>query len=52
VEAGLELRFEYEDREDLQRSQLFRVRDDDAIAGLADEWHRVLRAKGFEELPL
>jgi hypothetical protein len=28
------------------------VRDDDAIATMADEWHRALRAKGFEELPI
>jgi hypothetical protein len=52
VETGLELRLEYEDREDLQRSQLFTVYDDVAIAALADEWNRALRAKGFEELPV
>lgn len=50
VATGLELRLEYEDREDLRRSQLFPVRDDDAIATMADEWHRALRAKGFEQL--
>jgi hypothetical protein len=45
VATGLELRFEYEDRDDLQRSHLFRVRDDNAIATMADEWQRALRAK-------
>jgi hypothetical protein len=52
VETGRELRLEYEDRNDLLRSQLFRVRDDNAIATLADGWHRALVAKGFEDLPV
>jgi hypothetical protein len=53
VETGRELRLEYEDRDDLLRSQLFpRAQDDDAIATLADRWHRALRAKGFEQLPV
>jgi hypothetical protein len=53
VETGRELRLEYEDRDDLMRSQLFlREQDDDAIATLADHWHLALRAKGFEELPV
>lgn len=50
VATGTELRFEYEDTEDLLRSQLFRVHDDEAIAELADQWHLALVAKGFEEL--
>jgi hypothetical protein len=52
VETGLELRFEYEDREDLLRSQLFPTEDEDAIAALADRWHVALREKGFDELPI
>jgi hypothetical protein len=52
VETGIELRLEYEDDGDLMRSQLFRSKDADAIATLADEWHRILRNKGFEELPV
>ena len=52
VATGLELRFEYEDRDDLLQSRLFRVRDDNAIARLGDEWHRALIAKGFEDLPV
>jgi len=52
VETGLELRLEYEDVEDLQRSQLFRGQAEDPIAALADEWHRALRAKWFEELAI
>ena len=52
VETGRELRLEYEDRHDLLRSQLFRVHDDNAIATLADNWHRALIAKGFEDLPV
>jgi hypothetical protein len=51
VETGLELRLEYENRGDLLHSQLFRVRDDNVIAVLADTWHQALIAKGFEELP-
>jgi hypothetical protein len=51
--TGLELRLEYEDRtDDVQRSHLFRVRDDDAIATMADEWHAALIAKGFTELEI
>ena len=42
-----------EDRtDDVQRSQLFRVRDDEAIATMADEWHMALIAKGFTELEI
>ena len=53
VATGLELRLEYEDRrDDVQHSQLYRTRDDDAIATLADTWHRALRATWFEELPV
>jgi hypothetical protein len=52
VATGHELRFEYEDREDLLRSHLFQVYDDVAIAAVADAWHRALIEKGFEELPL
>jgi hypothetical protein len=53
VETGREVRLEYGDRDDLIRSQLFPVdNDDDGIAKLADEWHRALIAKAFEELPL
>jgi hypothetical protein len=52
VETGRELRLEYEDRDDLLRSQLFPVRDDETIAAVAHEWHRALLAKGFEDLPL
>jgi hypothetical protein len=48
VATGLELRLEYEDRtDDVQRSHLFRVRNDDAIATMADEWHAALIEKGF-----
>lgn len=52
VATGTELRFEYEDTEDLQRSQLFVTHDDEAIAALADQWHLALMAKGFTELPV
>ena len=53
VATGLELRLEYEDRpNDVHRSQLFRVRDDDAIATMADQWHLALRAKGFVGLEI
>src|SRR5688500_5608712 len=58
VDTVLELRLEYEDVEngafenDLQRSQLFRVGDDEAIARAADRWRLTLREKGFEELPV
>jgi hypothetical protein len=31
---------------------LFRVRDDDAIATMADQWHLALRTKGFVELEI
>ena len=50
VATGTELRLEYEDTDDLLRSQLFVVHDDYAIAQLADEWHAALMAKGFQEL--
>lgn len=50
VATGHELRLEYEDREDLVRSQLFPVPDDDAIAALAGEWRQALRDKGFTEV--
>ena len=52
VATGFELRFEYEDRDQLLQSRLFRVRDDNAIATLADDWHRALIGKGFEDLPV
>ena len=52
VTTGTELRLEYEDNDDLLRSQLFVLHDDDAIAELADQWHLALTAKGFEDLPL
>lgn len=58
VDTVLELRLEYEDVEngalenDLQRSQLFRVGDNEAIARVADRWRLTLRKKGFEELPV
>lgn len=52
VATGTELRLEYENTEDLLRSQLFVIHDDDAIAELADQWHAALIAKGFEELPI
>jgi hypothetical protein len=46
---GLELSLEYEDRpDDVHRSQLFRVRDDDAIATMADQWHTADRTKTSE----
>lgn len=48
--TGTELRMEYEDNDDLLRSQLFVVHDDEAIATLADEWHQALIAKGFTAL--
>lgn len=52
VPTGTELRLEYEDTDDLLRSQLFVVHDDDAIAELADSWRLALITKGFEELPV
>jgi hypothetical protein len=52
IGTGLELRLEYEDLDDLQRSQWFSAADWVATAALADEWHRALRRKGFDELPL
>ena len=52
VDSGYEPRLEYEDRVDLMHSQLFRAPDLDAIATLADKWHRALMAKGCEELPV
>jgi hypothetical protein len=51
TDTGHELRLEYEDRDDLLQSQLFRTTDRSAIAALTDKWHRALAAKGFEELP-
>ena len=51
VETGFELRLEYEDRDHLHRSELFRVRDDIAIKAMADEWRQALLATGFEDLP-
>src|SRR5688572_14049813 len=52
VPTGVELRLEYEDREDLQRSQLFPVQDDEAISAMADNWRLKLLATGnFQELP-
>ena len=36
----------------MQRSHLFRVRDDDAIATMADQWHMALIPKGFVELEI
>ena len=42
VATGLELRLEYEDRaDDIQHSQLFRVRDDDAIEGTEVSWEDI-----------
>jgi hypothetical protein len=54
IETGWELRLEYEDRfaDDVQNSHLFRVRDDNAIATLADQWHMALIATGFTELEI
>ncbi len=53
VETGLALRIEDEDRnDDVQRSQLFRVGDDEAIARLGDEWHQAFITTGFEDLPV
>jgi len=52
VATGLEVRLEYEDRDDLLQSRLFRLRDDNAIATLADDWLRALIANGFEDLPV
>lgn len=50
VQTGLELRVEYEDREDLIRSELVPGRDLDRIAELASEWRAALDSKGFNEL--
>jgi hypothetical protein len=50
VVTGFELRVDYEDNDSLVRSELFKVRDDQAIARRADEWHGALVVKGFEEL--
>jgi hypothetical protein len=51
IESGVELRLEYEDRaDDVLQTQLFRSRDEDAIATLANDWHAKLEATGFEEL--
>jgi hypothetical protein len=52
VSTGTELRLEYEDTDDLLRSQLFLTPDDEAIATLADQWSAALLAKGFDELPI
>lgn len=52
VATGLELRLDYEDREDLIRSHLFPVQDDEATAAMADNWRLQLLATGnFQELP-
>lgn len=50
TQTGTELRLEYEHDDDLVRSQLFVVHNDDAIAELADRWHAALIQKGFEDL--
>jgi hypothetical protein len=52
VDTVVELRLEYEDVDnDVERSRLFHVRDDEAMASVADRWRLTLREKGFEELP-
>lgn len=52
ITTGIDLRIEYEDREDdFVRTQLFRTEDEDAIATLAAQWHQTLLAAGFTDLP-
>ncbi len=50
VATGHELRLEYEDREDLLRSQLFPRPDDALIDDLGATWRRALLNKGMTEL--
>ncbi len=50
VVTGHELRLEYEDREDLLRSQLFPRPDDILIDELAVTWRQALVDKGFSDI--
>jgi hypothetical protein len=50
--TGTELRIEYEDRDDLIITQLFRPHDENAIAEKAVEWRTAFDERGFTELPL
>jgi hypothetical protein len=50
--TGTELRIEYEDREDLIITQLFRPHDENAIAEKAVEWRTAFDERGFTELPV
>ena len=52
VATGLELRFEYEDRDHSLQSRLSVCAMRTRIATLADDWHQALMAKGFEHLPV
>ena len=51
VGAAVELRLEYEDRDELTRVRLFADEDHDAVTALGDGLPRMLLATGFEELP-
>jgi hypothetical protein len=48
--TGLELRIEYEDREDVVKTQVFRWGDHRGVAEIAATWRRAFDAIGFREL--
>jgi hypothetical protein len=52
VTTGIELRIEYEDREDVLRTHLFKPHEEEAIAETAAQWRAAFDGRGFKELAI
>jgi hypothetical protein len=52
VATGIELRIEYEDRDDVVKAELFKPGQREAVATVAASWRRAFDGLGFTELAL